>query len=172
MYTPHFIHSFICWWTLGLLPLFKKYLCIYFWLHQVFVAALRLSFVAASRSYPSSRCMGFSWWLLLLQSTGSRHTGFSNCGIWTQLFRGTWNLPRLGIQPVCPELTGRFLSTLPPGKSYFHLLTNVTNGALNTCHVFFFETHFSILLGLYPELKSLDRIHAHTHICIYKTSST
>ena len=30
-------------------------------------------------------CMGFSlWWLLLLQSTGSRHTGFSSCRAWAQ----------------------------------------------------------------------------------------
>ena len=151
-----------------------NYLFIYLFLAMLGLHCfVRLFLVVMSRDYSLFWCVGFSlWWLLLLQSTGSRHTGFSNCGIWAQLFRGTWNLPRPGIQPVCPELTGRFLSTLPPGKSYFHLLTNVTNGALNTCRVFFFETHFSILLGLYPELKSLDRIHAHTHICIYKTSST
>ena len=30
-------------------------------------------------------CVGFSLqWLLLLQSTGSRRTGFSNCGAWAQ----------------------------------------------------------------------------------------
>ena len=28
-----------------------------------------------------------------------------------------WNLPRPGIEPVSPALTGGFLSTLPPGKS-------------------------------------------------------
>ena len=37
------------------------------------------------RGYSSLRCVGFSlWWLLLLQSTGSRHTGFSSCGMWAQ----------------------------------------------------------------------------------------
>ena len=61
---------------------FKKLiLFIYFWLHWVFVAVRRLSLVAASGGYSSLRCAGFSLqWLLLLQSTGSRRTGFSSCG--------------------------------------------------------------------------------------------
>ena len=54
---------------------------LYFCLHWVFVAACALSLAAASRGYSSLRCVGFSlWWLLLLQSTGSRHMGFSSCG--------------------------------------------------------------------------------------------
>ena len=36
------------------------YLFIYFWLHWVFVAAYRLSLVAASRGYSSLRCTAFS----------------------------------------------------------------------------------------------------------------
>ena len=49
---------------------------IYFCLRWVFVAEQGLSLVAASRGYSSLRCMGFSlWWLLLLQSMGSRHVG-------------------------------------------------------------------------------------------------
>ena len=60
-------------------------LFIYFWLHWVFIAAHRLSLVAASGGYSSLQCAGFSlWWLLLLQSTGSRCTGFSSCGMWAQ----------------------------------------------------------------------------------------
>ena len=56
------------------------YSFIYFWLRWVFVAVLRLSLVAASGGYSSLQCAGFSLqWLLLLQSTGSRHTGFSSC---------------------------------------------------------------------------------------------
>ena len=54
---------------------------IYFWLRWVFVAARGLSLVAASEGCSSLRCMGFSLrWILLLQSTGSRHAGFSSCG--------------------------------------------------------------------------------------------
>ena len=40
-----------------------------------------LSLVAARGGYSSLWCVGFSLqWLLLLQSTGSRCTGFSSCG--------------------------------------------------------------------------------------------
>ena len=58
----------------------------YFWLRWVFVAARGLSLVAASGGYSLLRCAGFSlWWLLLLQSTGSRRTGFSSCGTWASV---------------------------------------------------------------------------------------
>ena len=54
------------------------YLFIYFWLCWVFVAVHGLSLVATSGGYSSLRCAGFSlWWLLLMQSTGSR-------GAWAQ----------------------------------------------------------------------------------------
>ena len=44
-----------------------------------------LSLVVASRGYSLLRCVGFSLrWLLLLQSTGSRHMGFSSCGTQAQ----------------------------------------------------------------------------------------
>ena len=60
-------------------------LLFYFWLRWVFVAARRLSLVAASGGYSSLRCAGFSLrWLLLLRSTGPRHLGFSSCGMWAQ----------------------------------------------------------------------------------------
>ena len=59
------------------------YLFIYFWLHWVFIAARRLSLVAASGGYSSLQCAGFSLqWLLLSRSTGSRCAGFSSCGSW------------------------------------------------------------------------------------------
>ena len=49
----------------------------------VFVAVHGLSLVAVSGGYSSLQCMGLSLrWLLLLQSRGSRHTGFSSCGTW------------------------------------------------------------------------------------------
>ena len=57
----------------------------FFWLHWVFVAASRLSLVAASRGYSLLRRAGFSLrWLLLLRSVGSRRAGFSSCGVWAQ----------------------------------------------------------------------------------------
>ena len=58
-------------------------LFIYFWLCWVFVATHGLSLVAASGGCSSLWSVGFSlWWLLLLQSTGSRRRGFSSCGTW------------------------------------------------------------------------------------------
>ena len=65
---------------------FNKFiLFIYFWLHWVFAAACRLSLVAVSGGYSLLPCVGFSLpWLLLLQSTGSRCTGFSSCSTWAQ----------------------------------------------------------------------------------------
>ena len=76
----------------ALIPIFKKIffnLCIYFWLHWVFVAVLRLSVVAASGGYSSLRRAGLSLrWLLLSRSTGSWRAGFSSCGTRAQLLRG------------------------------------------------------------------------------------
>ena len=102
------------------------YLFIYFWLHWVFAAVHGLSLVAASRGYSFSRCAGFSLqWLLLLQSTGSRCTGFSSCGSQAlehrlsscgtraSLLRGMWDLPGPGLEPMFTELAGGFLTTAP-----------------------------------------------------------
>ena len=67
--------------------------------------------------------------VLLSPSTGSRCSDFSGCGFqalehrlircgaWAWFLCGTWNLPGPGIKPVSPVLAGRFLSTVPPGKS-------------------------------------------------------
>ena len=79
-----------------------------------------LSLIVASGGYSSLLCAGFSlWWLLLLQSTGSKCTGFSHSGAQTC---GMWNLPRPGIEPMSFALAGRFLSTMLPGKSWGPLL--------------------------------------------------
>ena len=51
----------------------------------VFIAACRLSPVAASGVRSALWCAGLSlWWLLLLQSLGCRRTGFSSCGMQAQ----------------------------------------------------------------------------------------
>ena len=91
-----------------------------------------LSLVAASRGYSSLWCTGFSLrQLLLLQSTGSRHAGFSSCGMWAlehklrscgawpQLLRGMWDLLGPGLKPVSSALAGRFLTTAPPGEHWY-----------------------------------------------------
>ena len=40
----------------------------------------------------------------------------SSCGSRAQLLRGTWDLPRPGLEPVSLALAGRFATTAPPGK--------------------------------------------------------
>ena len=76
--TAYFLFCF------GFLLLFI-YLFIYFWLTWVFAAERGLSLVVASGGYSLLWCVGFSLqWLLLLQSTGSRRTGFSSCGTQAQ----------------------------------------------------------------------------------------
>ena len=42
----------------------------------------------------------------------------SSCGPRAQPLRGTWDPPRLGLEPVCPALAGRLSTTAPPGKPY------------------------------------------------------
>ena len=86
----------------------------------LFVAVLRLTITVASPVWE--------------QSLGSQPSivpshRLSNCGLWALEHRlrscGTWalllysmqDLPRSGIKPVSPVLAGRFLSTVPPGKS-------------------------------------------------------
>ena len=120
---------------LCLLSGFSKQFILDIFLFVCFLAAslLRVGFllVAASTGYSSLQCAGFSLrWLLLLQSTGSRHAGFSSCGSWAlerrlsscgaqaQLLRGMWDLHRRALEPVSPALAGGFLTTAPPGKPY------------------------------------------------------
>ena len=73
-------------------------------------------------------------WLPLLQSKGSRHTGFGSCSLqalehrlssysaWAYLLQGMWTLPWTGIKPMSPAMAGRFFTTEPPGKTISLLL--------------------------------------------------
>ena len=62
-----------------------NFIYLVFWLHWVFVAMRGLSLAAVRGGYTSLRHAGCSLrWLLLLQSTGSRHVGFSSCSMWAQ----------------------------------------------------------------------------------------
>ena len=105
---------------------------IFFNLRWVFIAACGFSLAAASGGYSSLWYKAFSLrWLLLLWSTGSRHTGFSSCGSWAlecrlsscgaraYLFCDMWGLPGPGLEPVTPEMAGRFLTTAPPILCYW-----------------------------------------------------
>ena len=46
----------------------------------------------------------------------------SSCGSRAQLLRGMWDLPRPGLEPVSPALSGRFSTTAPPGKPVVQVL--------------------------------------------------
>ena len=91
-----FIQAFIFWLASGTLLavsffFFNNFfidlfifICLFFWLRGVFVAASGLSLVVASGGYSLLQCAGFSLRWLLLWSTGSRRAGFSSCGTRTQ----------------------------------------------------------------------------------------
>ena len=130
-------------------------------IHLLFLALLKLRCCAQA----FSSCTGFSLrWLLLWQSMGSRARAQS---LWSWLPRGTWDLPRLGIDPMSSTSAGRFLTTEPPGKSRSVYLYNVSvlNMMLNsslfnianqthTCKIMPLDLEISLLRN-YP--SSLDK---------------
>ena len=74
---------------------------------------------------------GFSLpWLPLLQSVGSRHVDFGDCGSQALKHRlcgcgaraglpsGMLELPDPGIEPLSPALAGRFFTAEPSGKPW------------------------------------------------------
>ena len=52
----------------------------------------------------------------LVAEHGLQTHRLSNCGSRALSLRGMWDLPRPGLEPVCPALAGRFSTTAPPGK--------------------------------------------------------
>ena len=76
----------------------------------------------------ASQCGGFS--SCGAQALGSRASvvvahRLSSCGAQAQLLCGLWDLPGPGIEPVSPALTGRFLTSGPPGKAQAPTLESV-----------------------------------------------
>ena len=105
-YTHCYIHLFIL-----------KFYLIYFWQYWVFVAACRLSLVAASRG--CSLTVVRRLLTVVVSLVGEQRLsvlGLSSCGAWAELPCSTW-IEGPGIEPGSPELAGAFLSTAPPGKS-------------------------------------------------------
>ena len=49
----------------------------------------------------------------------------SNCGSRAQLLRSMWDLPRPGLEPMCPALAGRFSTTAPPGKPFYPVFNQI-----------------------------------------------
>ena len=92
------------------------YLFIYFWLCWVFVSVRVLSVVAASQGHSSSRRGPLTIVASLVAEHRLQTRRLSSCGSRAQLLRGMWDLPRPGLEPVCPALAGRVSTTAPPGK--------------------------------------------------------
>ena len=68
----------------------------------------------------ASHCGGISChgaFALGVQASAVAAQQLNSCGARAQLPRGVWHLPGLGIEPVCPELAGWFLSPVPLEKS-------------------------------------------------------
>ena len=66
--------------------------------------------------------------------------GLGSCGAWAHLLHSTWDLPGPGVKPGSPALTGRFLTTEPPGKSLRFILSEIRICSLNqTCAALFTE---------------------------------
>ena len=68
----------------------------------------------------ASHCGGFSFcgaWALGTRASVAVSQGLITCGAEANLPPGSWDLPRPGIEPVCPALAGESLTSGPPGKS-------------------------------------------------------
>ena len=104
----------------------------YFWPCRVFIAASWLSLVAETGGYsPAAGRAGFSLqWPLLPQSTGSRHAG--SLVVMHRLSCGACGIfPDQGSNSCPLHWPGRFLSTVPPGKS-MHVISNLlAKGKMN-----------------------------------------
>ena len=88
-----------------------------FWLCWTFVAACGFSPVATSRGYSSSWYAAFSvQWLLLVWSMRSRRRLQKLQHVGSKLSRGTWESSQIRYYTMYPTLTGRLLTTGPPGK--------------------------------------------------------
>ena len=102
------------------MPFLKK---IYLFTYILFLAVLGLRFCA--RAFSSCG----EWGPLFIEVRGPLTVAaslvaehrlqtrrLSSCGSRAQLLHGMRDLPRPGLEPVSPALTGRFLTTAPPGK--------------------------------------------------------
>ena len=64
-----------------------------------------------------------------------------------------WDLPGPGLEPVCPALAGRFLTTAPPGKSEFIFVYGVRECSNFT------DLHAAVQLSQHHLLKRLSFLH-------------
>ena len=94
---------------------------LFFWLRWVFVAVRGLSF-QLGRAGATLRCgLSLRSVASLVVEHGLQACRLSSCGSRAQLLCGMWDLPGPGLKPVFPALAGRFLTTVPPGKTWIFL---------------------------------------------------
>ena len=106
----------------------KKFLFIYFGWFWVFVVAfLHLWPVGTTLRWvvQASHCGGSS--CFRARALGTRASvvatrGLSSCRAWASLLHSVWDLPGPRIELMSLALAGRFLSTVPPGKSGYELM--------------------------------------------------
>ena len=63
----------------------------------------------------------------LVAEHGLQTRRLSNCGSRAQSLRGTWDLPRPGLEPVSPALAVRLSTSAPPGKPWCVFYTRSTS---------------------------------------------
>ena len=95
----------------------------------LFLVVLRLSLVVQNRGYSSSWYVGFTlqWLLLWSSALGALAPvvlaqGLLRCGTGALVACSMWDLPRPGIKPMTPALTGEFLTTRLLGKFLLYIL--------------------------------------------------
>ena len=103
---------------------------LFFFFFNLFLAVLGLHFCARAFSSCGERgplFIAVRGPLTIAASLVAEHRlqtrRLSSCGSQAQLLRGTWDLPRPGLEPVSPALAGRFSTTAPPGKLPLSLIS-------------------------------------------------
>ena len=96
-----------------------------YWLTEWLIAMLGLRFCARAFSSWGKRgplfiavCGPLTIAASLVAEHRLQTCKLSSCGSRAYLLRGMWDLPRPGLEPVSPELAGRFSTTAPPGKPH------------------------------------------------------
>ena len=148
------------------------YLFLFFWLCWVFVAARRISPVAASGGYSLLQCAGLSLrWPLLLQSTGSRHAGLSSCGSRASVVvaRGLQSagpavvVHRLSRSAACGLLPGQGSNPCP---LRWQADSQPLRHQGSPCTRFCVDVMFSLLLGTCLEIELLSCCGNFVYFCI------
>ena len=80
----------------------------------------------------------------------------SSCGSRAALLRGMWDLPRPGLEPVCPALAGRFSTTAPPGKPQAFFLIQYKRAFIYLFLINLFIYLFLVVLGLHCWAQSFS----------------